>query len=308
MGLPEKSRLTILKSPELARDIADFLTDREARGLSPRTVQFYHDELANLRAFLQAQGITETEAITATALRGFLLDLGKRRNAGGVHCAYRVAKTFLRWYEAEAEPPDWRNPIAKVHPPKLSQEPLDPVDLADVRKMLGTCTGRDFTDARDRAAIMGLLDTGARASEFLGLDVADVDRATGAAIIRKGKGGKGRATFLGKKSLRALGTYLRYRPAASGPLWVTQTGTRLTITGLRSMLRRRARLAGVPAPGIHDFRRGFAIAALRGGCDLVSLQRLLGHADLSVIRRYLAQTQGDLHEAHNRAAPVDRLL
>jgi integrase/recombinase XerD len=173
--------------------------------------------------------------------------------------------------------------------------------------MLDTCSGRSFADARDRAIILALMDTGARVSEFVALDVADVDRTTGAAIIRAGKGGKSRATFLGKKSLRALGVYMRYRPDG-GPLWLTDEGGRLSVAGLREVLRRRAARAGVPAPGPHAFRRGFAIAALRGGCDLVSLQRLLGHADLSILRRYLCQTQADLHEAHNKAAPVDRLL
>ena len=48
---------------------------------------------------------------------------------------------------------------------------------------------------------------------------------------------------------------------------------------------------------------GFAIS----GVDLVSLQRLLGHADLSVLRRYLAQTQEDLQKAHEGAGPVDHL-
>jgi site-specific recombinase XerD len=307
MPATDRNRLILLKSPDVARDIADFLTDREARGLSPRTVQFYHDELANLRAFLQAQGIAETEGITATALRAFLLDLGKRRNAGGVNAGYSAARAFLRWYEAEVEPANWRNPVDKVHPPKVPQEVLPPVDVAHVRAMLDTCGGRSFADARDRAIILALMDTGARVSEFVALDVADVDRTTGAAIIRAGKGGKSRATFLGKKSLRALGVYMRYRPDG-GPLWLTDEGGRLSVAGLREVLRRRAARAGVPAPGPHAFRRGFAIAALRGGCDLVSLQRLLGHADLSILRRYLCQTQADLHEAHNKAAPVDRLL
>jgi site-specific recombinase XerD len=58
----------------------------------------------------------------------------------------------------------------------------------------------------------------------------------------------------------------------------------------------------------HAFRRAFALASLRGGMDVYSLQRLMGHADLSVLRRYLAQTEGDLQAAHQKAGPVDRLL
>jgi len=74
---------------------------------------------------------------------------------------------------------------------------------------------------------------------------------------------------------------------------------------LRSMVQRRARAAGVRAPGLHDFRRAFALLALRGGVDLVSLQRLMGHSGLDVLRRYLAQTEADLRAAHAKGAPVD---
>jgi integrase/recombinase XerD len=75
------------------------------------------------------------------------------------------------------------------------------------------------------------------------------------------------------------------------------------------VVRRRALKAGLDKePSLHSFRRAFAIGALRGGVDLMSLQRLLGHADLSVIRRYLAQTEDDLQAAHRKGSPVDNLL
>ena len=54
-------------------------------------------------------------------------------------------------------------------------------------------------------------------------------------------------------------------------------------------------------------RRAFALVCLRNGVDLISLQRLLGHSDLSVTRRCLAQTEADLQQAHQEGGPVDRL-
>ncbi|GAB4402066.1 MAG: tyrosine-type recombinase/integrase [Anaerolineales bacterium] len=302
-----KGRLTILKTARLDEDIRGFLVDREARGLSPRTVRFYADELANLAAFLQSRGIHDTLDITASDLRGFLLALGERRNPGGVHAAYRAVRAFLRWYASEYEPEGWRNPIAKVAPPKVPDKTLDPVPLADVRAMLDTCERRTFTGDRDRAILLCLLDTGARASEFCALDTEDVDIRTGAVRIRHGKGGKSRTVFLGAKARRALTEYLRHRETG-GPLWITERGERLRFGGLVAVLRRRAEIAGVPAPRPHAFRRAFALLSLRGGCDLMSLQKLMGHADLSVLRRYLKQTEADLQEAHRRAAPVDRYL
>lgn len=59
---------------------------------------------------------------------------------------------------------------------------------------------------------------------------------------------------------------------------------------------------------LHSFRRAFALCSLRAGMDIYSLQKLMGHADLGVLRRYLAQTERDLAEAHRRSGAVDNLL
>ena len=299
-----------LSVSHLALSVSGFLLDRRARGFTANTIKFYESELRLFCNYLKDQGITETEAITATHLRAYLLHVGQRRKPGGVHCTYRAIKTFLRWYEAEYEPAGWANPIHKVSAPKVPQEQIHPVSLDDVRAMLSTCKRRAFTGDRDRAILLGLLDSGLRASEFLDLNLEDLSLDTGALVVRKGKGGKFRTAFLGHKAQRATLDYLKHRmdAALEDPLWVTCEGQRLTYSGLRQILRRRALRAGVPEPSAHDFRRGFALNSLRAGIDLISLQRLMGHSGLTVIQRYLAQTEGDLQAAHAKSSPVDRML
>ena len=92
------------------------------------------------------------------------------------------------------------------------------------------------------------------------------------------------------------------------PLWVSVQGNRLTYWGLRQVIRRRAEKAGVPAPSLHSFRRAFALLCLRNGADVYSLQKLMGHSDLSVLRRYLKQTEDDLRATHEKHGPVDNWL
>ena len=77
--------------------------------------------------------------------------------------------------------------------------------------------------------------------------------------------------------------------------------------GLNAMIRYRAKKAKVAIPSIHGFRRWFALTCLRAGADVYSLQELMGHADLQVLKRYLKQTSSDLMKAHQRASPVDNL-
>ncbi|NLD74867.1 MAG: site-specific integrase, partial [Chloroflexi bacterium] len=86
------------------------------------------------------------------------------------------------------------------------------------------------------------------------------------------------------------------------------TGGPLRYESLRDIVRRRAEQAGVEPPTLHSFRRAFALLSLRNGVDVYSLQRLMGHADLTVLRRYLAQTTEDVQNAHRQSGPVDHLL
>jgi integrase/recombinase XerD len=128
--------------------------------------------------------------------------------------------------------------------------------------------------------------------------------------VRRGKGRKARIVFIGAKARKALLAYLRHRPTARpcDPLWIAEDGHRLAYSGLVSIVRRRAVQAGVPRPSLHSFRRGFAILSHRAGADVLQLQRLLGHSDLSVLRRYLRLEEDDLRRAHERSGPVDNLL
>ena len=202
-------------------------------------------------------------------------------------------------------PSDWKNPIRKVQAPRVPLEPIEPVTLDEVHALLDTCS-HSFSGMRDKAMILGLLDTGARANEFLNLNLDDVDLATGAVLIRKGKGRKPRVVFLGRKTIRAVRTYLRSRHDTNPAMWVSIHGDRMTYTALRCLLRRRAqlgKLTSIPTP--HDFRRAFALIMLRNGVDVFALQKLLGHSDLQVLRRYLAQTDQDIQTAHMRGSPVD---
>jgi len=305
-----RQRVSVSTGTGLQREVTAFLIDRRARNLSPRTVDFYHQKLTLLQRFLSAEGVDDVCGITSDLLRQYLLQLGRTHNAGGVHAAYRAVRAFLRWFEVEEEPDGWKNPLRKIGPPKVPIDPLDPVPVEHVKAMVKTCDRRTFFGTRDKAVVLALLDSGVRASEFIAINVGDIDFPMGQILIRAGKGGKPRMVFLGSKSRRDLVTYLRHvgRREESEPLWVTREGRRLSYSGLRDIVRRRAKRASVPAPTLHSFRRAFALACLRGKMDVYSLQRLMGHADLSMLRRYLAQTSEDVRKAHQRSGSVDRLL
>lgn len=295
-------------SDQLVRWTNAFLTDRKAQSLSAKTIRFYAERLDLFIAFCELEHCTNVTDITTDLLRRYMLHLEEtHHNPGGIHANYRAVRAFLRWYEAEEEPECWKNPIKRVRAPKLPDLVLEPVELSTVQALVDVCE-RDFYGQRDKALFLFLVDTGTRAGECLACDLNDVDQIGGAVLIRMGKGGKNRSVFMGSTTRRALRMYLKARPDHYCPaLWVTDKGERLTYGGLRQIIRRRSEAAKVETPALHDFRRCFALQCLRNGMDVYSLQKLMGHADLQVLRRYLRQTDADLHAAHQQNSPVDRM-
>lgn len=282
-----------------------FMLDRRSRGLSPGTIRFYCMKMKHFVEFCRENQIFDVMNITASDIRNFFLSLeNKGHNHGGVFAHFKVLRSFLYWYEEENELRDWSNPVRKVKVKTPQLEPLDPADIDAIKKILRTCD-QNFTGIRDKAIILMLLDTGMRASEMLSLDHENVNPITGIIQVLHGKGGKFRTAYLSKKSRLALRKYILKKEDNQGALFVSKNNTRLSYSGLRLLLKRRSKKAGVLYQSPHSFRRLFALTMLRNGTDIFSLQSLMGHADLQVLRRYLKQLGTDLREAHLKASPVD---
>lgn len=231
----------------------------------------------------------------------------RHNNKGNVHAFYRSLRAFLYWYENEFEPENWKNPIKKVKPPKQSQEIIEPVSLMEINAILETCNLDTFLGCRDYAICLVLLDTGARASEFLDINLNNIDEY-GTITILHGKGDKERKVYLGKKSKKAIRRYLKFRNDENPALWIADTKDRLTYDGLRAIFTRRSRLAKIKPVTIHGFRRQFALTMLRNNVDIFSLQKMLGHSSLTILRTYLAQNDDDTKLAHEKGSPVDNAI
>lgn len=288
--------------------VQSFLTDRKAAGLTPRSVKFYRDKLSMFLEYCEAQAVTQVTDLTPNFLRGYLLVLAESHNPGGVHTVYRSIRAFMRWIEFDDIVENWKNPIKKVRSPKVDIPPITGVSLTDFAAMVKTCTATSGTGKRDAAILLTLLDTGARVTEVLNIDVKDANMVTGEILVPTGKSRKPRMVYFGTKTRQAIRSYLRSREDDHPALFATDDGNRLTYDGLRAILTRRAELAGLKdVPSAHDFRRTMALEFLRNGGDIYSLQRILGHASTAVLWRYLAQTDTDGQTAHKQFSPVDRL-
>lgn len=312
MQRPKKDNTAALSA--LDRDIAEFLADRSSRGLAEGTLTWYRNNLPLWQQYNHLNKIEQVSDITASSLRRFLAWLADRgHNQGGRANIYGCVRAFLHWYEdeyADEMPPGWKNPVGKVKGPKRLEEPLDPLPLDDIAAILATCERKTFIGERDRSMILFLLDTGVRWNELATLHMEHLDLDAGSASVL-GKWRKWRTVYLGATTRRSLYAYLRLRPDApappTAPLWLSRDGDALSRAGIFEVIRRRATKAGVPVPGMHAFRRAFAVAYLRNGGDVATLQRIMGHSDLRVINRYLKLMDEDLRKAHQQYSPVDNM-
>lgn len=298
--------LDIYENDDLQEWIDAFLHACRSRNLAAGTIEFYVKKLKAFVQFCQDLAITRVDQITQHTIRQYLIFLEERNHKpAGIHCYYRSLKTFLKWYEQETERTDWRNPIDRVKAPIVPLEPLDPVSLDTIRAMIQAGGSTDLLNARDKAILLFLLDTGVRLSELLGLSRNDINPITGLVQVRQGKGRKPRNVYMGETARLTLKKYLRKRQDSHPALWVGKTGERLTATGLRMMLRRRASRAHVLVPSPHDFRRAFALERWRVGQDILTISKLMGHSSLQVLTRYLKQAGEDLELAAKASSPVD---
>ena len=282
-----------------------FIADRKAQGLAQKSIDFYKHNLKLFIDWCAAQGVTNADQLNPDVIRSFFNHWKETGHSnGGIHGVYRSVRALLRWFEQEYEPSGWRDPLRNIKPPRVDIEPLDPVSIEHVRAMVDTCNGGKFTDYRDKAVMLFMLDTGVRAGELLALNIQDIDRE-GGVLVRKSKNRRPRTVFLGKEARRALRAYLKQRDDVWPALFVADDNERLKESGLRQILVRRAKRAQVPTPSCHSFRRAFALAMRRGGTQVLEIQKLLGHTDPKQIERYLKLDAEDLRDVHNRASPAD---
>ncbi len=288
----------------LKRALESFLLDAEARQLSPMTRRYYRQQLEPFLHHLQEQSVVNVEELTADHIRSYLVVLQDRGlKANTVHAAARAVRAFCNFLVMEELIKI--SPMRKVRMPRLPKEIPPAFEQEDVRRLVGVCS-----TTRDEAIVLFLVDSGCRASEFVALNVGDVDVRSGEVMIRRGKGGKDRITYVGLRTRKMLLRYYRERPEPEDdePLWLSfNTGQRLTDSGLRILLRRLGEAANVQHCHPHTFRRSFALWSLRSGMNIYALQRIMGHSDLQVLKRYLALTDDDLMQAHRQHGAVDNL-
>ncbi|MGH2875046.1 MAG: site-specific tyrosine recombinase [Solirubrobacteraceae bacterium] len=299
----------------------DFLAYLELeRGLSRNTLGAYRSDLLQFGEFLDRREIGVMEARHGD-LAAFLSELAAGGAAGGggdepprppvaAATLQRKAACLRSFYRhLRREGAIEHDPTADLRGPRKTGRLPRVLSREEVAMLLGQPRGTAPLDLRDRALLEVMYACGLRASETIGLQTSDIDLDEGM-LRARGKGSKERLVPVGRQAVAALRAYeQRGRPALVGPrvqtqLFVNHRGGALTRQGLYKIVQGHARGAGLEQKmSPHTLRHSFATHLLAGGCDLRSLQEMLGHADLATTQVYTHLSAERLKDVYFRAHP-----
>jgi integrase/recombinase XerD len=255
----------------------DWLTASWTRSMtaerkSPLTVRSYLAGVSGLARWCETQGRpVELDGQTVEDWTLALLEAG--RTANTVIARQRAVRRFSAWLARKQIISADR--LRDVKPPKLDEPIVPGLTDTQLRALLATCRPGAFHDVRDRALILFLAETGTRAAEVIAMELPDLNLAAGVAIVRRGKGGKGRVVPFSPQCAEAIDDYLRLRKrhrlakAGSTALWLGARGRTFGYDGLYHAISRRGEAAGLGEIHPHMLRHTAAIRWLgKGGSPL----------------------------------------
>lgn len=308
--------------------LASFLVhlDKERR-LSPNTCRAYARDIEGFIDNVEARRDRPAKLrdLRLREVRAYLAELHGKRAASTVGRKLSALRTFAEYCRREG----WiaENEVALMRRPKLGRKLPVALPVEDLTEMIDGEQRPGAVGLRDRALLEVLYGAGLRVSEAVALNLADLrwegsgDAARLTLRVLQGKGNKDRVVPLGRKGAEAMRAWLDTREGLLAPtpregmrsparidagkaVFLGARGGRLSTRVAREVVYRRCQASGARAVvGPHGLRHSFATHLLQSGCDLRSIQSMLGHASLSTTQRYTHLDMGHLFSLYERAHP-----
>jgi integrase/recombinase XerC len=269
------------------------------KNYSQYTILNYKLDLEDFKNFLGEQELEKVDYLT---LRKYLAALKERKlcaRSVGRHLS--TLRSFFKFLAREGLLKI--NPSLTVSSPKLDKHLPQFLTEDEAAKLIESALPKDERGLRDRAVLETFYSTGIRIGELSGLNIDDID-FIGCIVKVMGKGKKERVVPIGDKAVAAIRAYLDRRKKQSEVLFLNKNGKRITTRGIRNIVGKYIRLAGIKQ-GVspHTLRHSFATHLLNRGADLRSVQELLGHVNLSTTQVYTHLTTDRLKSVYDKAHP-----
>ena len=258
---------------------------------SPQTMKTYTD---GVKAFLRWAEQEEREpSLDRSTVNAFVVHLLKSGASAATARSRQLAvRRFSAWLADEGEIDT--DDLVTLKPPKLDLKVIPELDQDELERLVKVC-GNDFRGLRDEAIIRLMAETGMRAGEVVAMTTEDVNLRDRVAIVRRGKGGKGRTAPFGHRTGRAIDRYIRrgrsnHRMAHLPNLWLGDRQRGFSYQALYSALKLRADAVGIQQFTPHMLRHTAAGRWLDAGGTETSMMRVFGWERRDQIDRYTGAT------------------
>jgi integrase/recombinase XerD len=308
--MESRSEQTPVGNSALAGDLSAFRHYLQSeRGMAANTVLAYGRDLGRFAEWVAQGGLTDYLHPTIRDLSHYLSYLRDEGLAPASSARHLVAlKMFYRFLRLEerASP----SSVELLSAPALWERIPQVLSPESVEKLLNAPQANERFYFRDRALLETLYATGSRASEVVGLRLADLHLDSGFCKCL-GKGNKQRIVPLGRHAVKALNSYLSdlrpklVRAAPDAPwVFISRGGRVLTREMLWILVKKYVRRTGLSTKvSPHTLRHSFATHLLAGGADLRTVQELLGHANIRTTQHYTHVERDRLKSIHHRFHP-----
>ena len=276
--------------------------------LSHNTLEAYRRDLTKFAAKQKCCTDKDLMQLGRKDVMVYLSALKKESMANSSMARHLVTlRCFYRFLIAEKGLEE--DPTANIDSPSIWKKLPKVLTHQEVEALLNQPNTNTSLGIRDAAMLEVLYATGFRVSELISLTINDINLEAGY-LMTYGKGSKERIVPMGELAIQRLRDYLyqvrpKYSRDSNSPtLFLNRSGKGLTRQGFWKVIKKHAKAAGIKGEITpHCLRHSFATHLLGGGADLRSVQKMLGHADITTTQIYTHLTKEKLRDLYNKFHP-----
>ena len=270
------------------------------RNYSSHTIRAYLKDIAEFLKFMSKNNLNYDQ-VKRIHIRQFLTGLRERISPVSISRLLSALRTFFKFLIRDEKLDE--NPFSGVSITRFVKKIPQVLEEHEVEALLLQPDTEKLSGLRDRAILEVLYATGMRVGELVNLKISDVD-VWSSTIRVFGKGKKQRFCYLTDSAIEYIERYLDARKGKSEFLFLNKAGKPISCVSVRKMLKKYINQAAIKKKiSPHTIRHSFASILLSRGCDLKSIQELLGHKDISSTQIYTHISPQKLKEIYDQTHP-----
>ncbi|WP_336865231.1 tyrosine-type recombinase/integrase [Peribacillus frigoritolerans] len=288
-----------------------FVRDCRIRNLSDHTFRYYKNELLKFCKRLERNEVdTSPTNITEEMIKEIVIlgMMNEGKKEATINANLRAIRSFFNFLEKEGYIIE--NPVKDVKLVKQKKTIIQTFSRDQIHQLLRQPDRSTFTGIRDYTLMMFLLETGVRVRELCDIQTTDINFTDGVVRI-DGKGNKERHVPIQKTTKKQLANYLQIRGQLdTKTLFVNIDNDPLAIRAIQTAIQKYGRMAGIinVRCSPHTFRHTFAKMSVQNGADVFSLQAVLGHTSMDMVRNYVNMFSNEVRDNHSKFSPIEKLF